>query len=144
MPTGLRLSTELLEPESLCYITSRRNPIENTSIATVVAYCCRLYLATGCLPRVGLHWTVFIEPLPSNGSVRHNIYIYIMGPYICAYGFHFLHYTAVSPSYSPLKVYTWKIYNISVFISTFVLSAHHIETVITCELSLSTSLLELF
>jgi hypothetical protein len=44
----------------------------NTSIAKQwtsinVAYYCRLYLATGCLPRIGLRGKVFIEPLPSNG-----------------------------------------------------------------------------
>jgi hypothetical protein len=41
--------------------------------STVVAYCCRLYLATGCLSRICLRGDVFIEQLPSNGSIRHNI-----------------------------------------------------------------------
>jgi hypothetical protein len=52
--------------------------IENTSIAlqwssTLVAYCCRLYLVTGYLPIIGLRWKMFIEPLPSKGSIRHSI-----------------------------------------------------------------------
>jgi hypothetical protein len=40
--------------------------------STVVAYCCRLYLATSCLPRIWLR-EVFIEPLPSNEYMRHSI-----------------------------------------------------------------------
>jgi hypothetical protein len=38
----------------------------------VVAYCCRLHLATGCLPRISLRGNVFTELLPSNRSTCHN------------------------------------------------------------------------
>jgi hypothetical protein len=31
----------------------------------------RVYLATGCLPRICLRGKVFIEPLPSSGYIRH-------------------------------------------------------------------------
>jgi hypothetical protein len=40
----------------------------------VVAYCCRLYLATGCLHRICLRGKVFTELLPSNGCTCHNMY----------------------------------------------------------------------
>jgi hypothetical protein len=52
---------------------------ENTFIAwhwmsCIVAYSLeRVYLGTGCLPRICLRGRVFIEPLPSSGSVRHSI-----------------------------------------------------------------------
>jgi hypothetical protein len=53
---------------------------ENTSIvyqwiSSIVAYFCTHYLATGCLLRMCLRGKVFIESLPSNGSLRHNILI---------------------------------------------------------------------
>jgi hypothetical protein len=41
-------------------------------MSTVVAYCCRLYLATCCLPRIGLRGKVFIGVSPSSGSICHN------------------------------------------------------------------------
>jgi hypothetical protein len=41
----------------------------------VVAYCCRLYQAAGCLSRICLHGNVFTESLPSNGSTCHNNFI---------------------------------------------------------------------
>jgi hypothetical protein len=41
--------------------------------STIVAYCCKHYLTTGCLPRICLRRNVFIELLPSNGPLRHNI-----------------------------------------------------------------------
>jgi hypothetical protein len=41
--------------------------------STVVTHCCRLYLATGCLPRICLHGKVFVKPLLSNGHMCHNI-----------------------------------------------------------------------
>jgi hypothetical protein len=37
-----------------------------------VAYCCRLYLAKGCLPGISLRGNVFTESLSSNGSTCHN------------------------------------------------------------------------
>jgi hypothetical protein len=52
---------------------------ENTSTAwqwmsSIVAYSMeRVYLATSSLPRISLRGNVFIEPLPSNVSVRHSI-----------------------------------------------------------------------
>jgi hypothetical protein len=52
---------------------------ENTSIAyqqmsSIVAYSLeRVFLTTGCLPRICLRGKVFIEPLPSSVSVRHNV-----------------------------------------------------------------------
>jgi hypothetical protein len=53
---------------------------ENTSNAyqwtsTVVAYCCILYPATGYLPRISLRGKLFMELLPSNGCMRHNIFL---------------------------------------------------------------------
>jgi hypothetical protein len=39
----------------------------------IFAYCCRLYPAMVCLPRNCLRKNVFIEPLPSNGQMHHNI-----------------------------------------------------------------------
>jgi hypothetical protein len=33
------------------------------------------YLAMGCLPRICLRGNAFIEPLPSSGSIRHNMYM---------------------------------------------------------------------
>jgi hypothetical protein len=39
----------------------------------IFAYCCRLYPAMVCLPRNCLCKNVFIEPLPSNGQMHHNI-----------------------------------------------------------------------
>jgi hypothetical protein len=39
----------------------------------VVACCCRVYIATNYLARKCLRWKMFIEPLPSNGLIRHNI-----------------------------------------------------------------------
>jgi hypothetical protein len=36
-------------------------------------YFCTHYLAMGCVPRICLRRKVFIEPLPSNGYMRHNI-----------------------------------------------------------------------
>jgi hypothetical protein len=40
-----------------------------------VAYCCSLYLATGCLTRICLRGNVLTESLTSNGSTYHNIYV---------------------------------------------------------------------
>jgi hypothetical protein len=57
----------------------RSHLTENTYIAyqcmpSIVAYSLqRVYLATGCLPRICLPGKVFIAPLPSNGSIRHNV-----------------------------------------------------------------------
>jgi hypothetical protein len=48
--------------------------LPSTSMAVFVAYFCTLYPATDYLPRISLRGTVFIEPLPSSGSIRHNIY----------------------------------------------------------------------
>jgi hypothetical protein len=60
------------------YIASRRTHRKYVHFLavdyTVVAYCCRRYLATGCLPRICLRGKMFIEPLPSSRSLRHNIY----------------------------------------------------------------------
>jgi hypothetical protein len=39
----------------------------------VVAYCCRLYLTTECLPRICLRGNAFTESLPSSGSTCHNM-----------------------------------------------------------------------
>jgi hypothetical protein len=39
----------------------------------VVAYRCRLYLATGCLPRTCLRRNMFTKSLPSNGSACHSM-----------------------------------------------------------------------
>jgi hypothetical protein len=39
----------------------------------VVAYCSRLYLSTGCLPRLCLRRNMFFDPVRSRGSVRHNM-----------------------------------------------------------------------
>jgi hypothetical protein len=36
----------------------------------------RLYLETGCLPRIFLRGNVFIETLPSSRSIRHNTMAY--------------------------------------------------------------------
>jgi hypothetical protein len=38
-------------------------------------YCCTRCSATDSLPTICLRGTVFIEPLPSNGSIRHKIYV---------------------------------------------------------------------
>jgi hypothetical protein len=67
---------DICEPHTIhhflyCYIysTLRRNgsyPI--VACVFVVAYCCRLYLATGCLLRICLHRNMFTKLLPSNGS----------------------------------------------------------------------------
>jgi hypothetical protein len=82
---GLRWRYSTPPPHGKCWCQSPSvlyslgaDPIENTAIAqqwtsTVVAYCSRLYLGTGCLPRIGLRGNVFIELLPSNGSTCHNI-----------------------------------------------------------------------
>jgi hypothetical protein len=43
-------------------------------MSSIVAYCCTYYLAKGCLPRICLRGKVFILPLPSNGSIRHNMH----------------------------------------------------------------------
>jgi hypothetical protein len=40
--------------------------------SSTVAYCCTHYLPRICLPG-----KVFIEPLPSSGSIRHNIFNFI-------------------------------------------------------------------
>jgi hypothetical protein len=58
------------------------NLAENTSTAykwifTTVVYCCKHYLATGCLPRIRLRVKMFIEPLLINESINHNILITI-------------------------------------------------------------------
>jgi hypothetical protein len=48
---------------------------------SVVSYCCRLYLAMGCLARICLRGNVFTESLPSNGSTCHTImYVYMCVP----------------------------------------------------------------
>jgi hypothetical protein len=39
----------------------------------VVAYFCRLYLTTGCLPRICLHGNMFTESLSSNGFTCHGM-----------------------------------------------------------------------
>jgi hypothetical protein len=48
--------------------------VGSTETFTVVAYCCRLYLVTGCLPRIFLHGKIFTDPLLNNGHMRHNIH----------------------------------------------------------------------
>jgi hypothetical protein len=40
--------------------------------SSVVAYCCRRYLATGCVPRICLRGKVSTYLLPSNKSIRQN------------------------------------------------------------------------
>jgi hypothetical protein len=63
---------------SLCSLEA--DSTESASIAfTVVAYCCTHYLATGSLPRISLRWYVFIEPLPSSGSVHHSMFFRNVG-----------------------------------------------------------------
>jgi hypothetical protein len=59
-----------------CYIYSVLHRNGNYPIVArlfVVAYCWRLYLATICLPRICLRGNMFIEPLPSSRTIRHNI-----------------------------------------------------------------------
>jgi hypothetical protein len=61
----------------LCYcIYSALHTNKSYSIVACiffVGYCSILYPATGCLPRICLRGNVFIEPLPSSGSISHNI-----------------------------------------------------------------------
>jgi hypothetical protein len=57
----------------LLYLQHRNGSLTTAARVCVVMYCCRLYLATGCLPRICLRGNVFTEPLPSNGSTCHNI-----------------------------------------------------------------------
>jgi hypothetical protein len=57
----------------------------------VVAYYCRLYLATGCLPRICLRGNVFTESFPSNESTCHNMY-----------GFGFWEYTTYDTDVLPI------------------------------------------
>jgi hypothetical protein len=57
-----------------CYIYSALHSSGSYPILAyvfVAAYCCRLYLTTGCLPRICPGGDVLIEPLPSSGSIRH-------------------------------------------------------------------------
>jgi hypothetical protein len=59
-----------------CYMYSALHSTGNySSVACVfvVAYCCRLYLAKGSIPRICLRGIVFTESLASNGSTGHNI-----------------------------------------------------------------------
>jgi hypothetical protein len=69
---------ELLEPESLLYSLGsdlkEKRPLPNTGRLLLLQ---ELY-ATGSLPRICLRGNVFMEPLPSNGSIRHIIIIIII------------------------------------------------------------------
>jgi hypothetical protein len=47
-------------------------------MSSIVANCCTHCLATGSLLRTRLRGKVFIKPLPSNGSIRHNT-LYVEG-----------------------------------------------------------------
>jgi hypothetical protein len=47
-------------------------PVTSQRMSSLVADCCTHYPPTGCLPRVCLRGNVFIEALPSSGSICHN------------------------------------------------------------------------
>jgi hypothetical protein len=75
-----------LLPAQFCYIivyirkVKSYVQIADRCLAMDVLYCCTHYLAVGCLPRICLRGNVFIEPLPSTGSIRHNMF-----PLHCTY-----------------------------------------------------------
>jgi hypothetical protein len=46
-------------------------PVTQQWISFILACFCTHYPAMGCLPRICLHENVFIEQLPSSGSIRH-------------------------------------------------------------------------
>jgi hypothetical protein len=57
-----------------CYITSGRIDSENTFQSRIHGNVC-LSPSHGLFPRICLHGNVFTEPLPSNGSMRHSIFL---------------------------------------------------------------------
>jgi hypothetical protein len=64
------------------YVYSREaHHRKHVHILAMDVYCCPELASTGPLPGTGCpvverlcHGNVFIEPLPSNGHMRHNIY----------------------------------------------------------------------
>jgi hypothetical protein len=53
--------------------STENTPIAQQRFSSIAAYCCSHYLATVCLSRIYTHVKVFIEPLPSNVSIRHSV-----------------------------------------------------------------------
>jgi hypothetical protein len=68
-----RLLTTLLLKLNCQLLLASCYSLGTDSTCNIVAYCCTHYLATGCLPRIYLRGTTFIEPLTSNGFIPHNI-----------------------------------------------------------------------